>query len=290
MNLTKESSKAAPTPEVKQVWSTELSTAKDDAERLSVSQFSPRSKVGSILWCIVCCRPDLMHCVKNPSQYMTDPGKMVAVALMRVGRYLLGTMDQGVHRRSMLCYVQWIGPALGDESKLVPRAFFQWNSAWSIPVASGSMESEIYAIHAATKGAAPNRGLLGEIGLGNAEPTSVSVDSSSSKVVLQGEHAEKNSTGIKHIDRRVMAVRQLFAANIYTLDWVPSADNPADIGATYKSKAEFERLRTMVMGDEFPRDATCKFLRDVEEPVHWSKKLKTAKSTPSPATSAGQVE
>jgi hypothetical protein len=145
MNLTKESSKAALTPEVKQAWSTELSTAaKDDAERLRVSQFSPRSKVGSILWLIVCCRPDLMHCVKDSSQYMTDPGDMVVVALKRVGRYLLGTMDQGlrlqgytgdvglhvasdavdadgVHRRSMLCCVQWIGPPLGDESELVPR-------------------------------------------------------------------------------------------------------------------------------------------------------------------------
>ena len=313
MNLTKELSKAALTPEIKQTWSTELSTAKDDAERLRVSQFSPRSKVGSILWCIVCCRPDLMHCVKHSSQYMTDPGDMVVVALKRVGRYLLGTMDQGlrlqghtgdvnlhvasdaddaggVHRRSMLCYVQWIGPPLGDESKLVPRAFFQWNSAWSIPVASGSMESEIYAIHAATKGAAPNRGLLGEIGLGNGKATSISVDSSSSKVVLQGEHAEKNSTGIKHIDRRVMAIRQLFSANIYNLAWVQSADNPADIGATFKSKVEFERLRTMVMGYAFPRDVTCSYLRDTEEPTHWSKKLKTAKSTPSPAIPAGQVE
>jgi hypothetical protein len=35
----------------------------------------------------------------------------------------------GVHRRSMLCYMQWIGPPLGDESTLVPRAFILWNSA-----------------------------------------------------------------------------------------------------------------------------------------------------------------
>jgi hypothetical protein len=32
----------------------------------------------------------------------------------------------------MLCYMQWISPPLGDESTLVPRAFFKWNSAWSI--------------------------------------------------------------------------------------------------------------------------------------------------------------
>jgi hypothetical protein len=55
-------SKVAYTPEIKQTWSEEVSTAKNEAERLRVSDYSPRSKVGSILWCIVCCRPDLMQC------------------------------------------------------------------------------------------------------------------------------------------------------------------------------------------------------------------------------------
>jgi hypothetical protein len=186
--------------------------------------------------------------------------------------------------------MQWLRPPLGDESVLIPRAFFQWNSAWSIPVASGSMESKIYAVHAATKGSASNRGLIGEIGLHDGTPTSLAVDSLSSKIVLQGEHAEKNSTGIKHIDRRIMAIRQLFATGIYTIDWVPSADNPADIGATYKSKIEFTRLRAMIMGYEFPR-SSCKYLRDTEEPTHWPKKKdKKDKTTPLLATSAGKAE
>jgi hypothetical protein len=142
----------------------------------------------------------------------------------------------GVHRRSMLCYMQWIGRPLGDESTIVPRAFFQWNSAWSIPVASGSMESEIYAISAAIKGATPDRGLIGEIGLHDGKATSLWVDSSSSKTVLQGEHTEKNSTGTKHIDRRIMGVCQVIGAAIFTLDWVQNSDKPADIGVTFKSK------------------------------------------------------
>jgi hypothetical protein len=153
----------------------------------------------------------------------------------------------------MLCYMQWIGPPLGDESTLVPRAFFQWNSAWSIPVASGSMGSEIYAICAAIKGETPNRGLIGEIGLHDGKATSLSVDSLSSKTVLEGEHAEKNSTGTEHIDRRIMGVSQVIAGDVFTLDWVQSSDNPADIGATFKSKVEFVRLRDMIMGYEFPK-------------------------------------
>jgi hypothetical protein len=209
MGLRQESSKACYTPEVKQVWSTEASTAKTDEERVRVSVFSPRSKVGSILWATLCCRPDIMHCVKSPSQCMTDPGNMVVKAIERIARYMLGTADEGLRlqgdansvqlhvasdaddtggmsRRSMLCHVQWLGAPLGNETTLIPRAFFQWNNLWDIPCTSGSMESGLYAIHTATKGAAPKRGLLSEIGLFDGSATSTAVGSMSSKVTQGG--------------------------------------------------------------------------------------------------------
>lgn len=62
----------------------------------------------------------------------------------------------------------------------------------------------MYAAHAATKGAAPTRGLRGEIGSHDGSATSLSVDSTSSMTVLQGEHSEKNSTGIKYTEQRIM--------------------------------------------------------------------------------------
>jgi hypothetical protein len=45
MGLTQGASKVAHTPEIKQTWSEEASTAKSEAERLRVSEYSPRSKV-----------------------------------------------------------------------------------------------------------------------------------------------------------------------------------------------------------------------------------------------------
>jgi hypothetical protein len=312
MGLTPGESKAAYTPEIKQTWTKDMATAKSDEERERVAKFDPRSKIGSIYWTLTCCRPDLMKCVKSPAQYISDAGDAVVAALVRVGRYLLGTAAEGLRlygstgdvkmrvasdaddsggmdRRSMLCYVSWIGPALNDTSQTAKRAFFQWSNTWSIVVPCGSMESEIYAIHAAIKGTAANRGLLGEIGLDDGEPTELSVDSSSAKTVLQGEHSEKNSTGVKHIDRRVLGVRQQIAAGIYNITWVSSAENPADLGATFKSKVEFEHLRTKFMGYKFPR---CKgmYLRDVEEPSHWSKSKANANTTPLLAPSVSQVE
>jgi hypothetical protein len=197
----------------------------------------------------------------------------------------------------MLCYVSWLGSPLSDSTPSARRAFFQWTNQWSIAVPSGSMESEIYAIHAATKGTAPTRGLLGEIGVHDGSATSLAVDSASSMTVLQGEHSEKNSVGVKHIDRRTLSVRQQFAAGIYAIHWVPSADNPADMGATFKSRVEYERLRTMIMGYAYPRNPLVSFLRDTEPKSHWAEKAEAkakadalARNTIAPAAPAGEAE
>jgi hypothetical protein len=52
--------------------------------------------------------------------------------------------------------------------------------------------------------------------------------------------------------------------------WVSSKDNPPDIGATFKSKTEYERLRKMIMGYDSPRYGSG-YMRHTEEPSHWSK-------------------
>ena len=83
-------------PETKHTWTSVNSTAQDAAERLRVNNYNPRSKAGSILWLIVCCRPDLMHSVKNPSQFLSDPGTLVVDGLQRIGCYLLGTVNEGI--------------------------------------------------------------------------------------------------------------------------------------------------------------------------------------------------
>jgi hypothetical protein len=58
MDLTQGESKAAFTPEIKQIWSEEASTTKSETEWLRVSNYSPRSKVGSGASCGASCPVD----------------------------------------------------------------------------------------------------------------------------------------------------------------------------------------------------------------------------------------
>ena len=56
------------------------------------------SVVGSLMYAMVCNRPDIAHAVGVLSRFMSNPGKEHWTAVKRVFRYLRGTSDYG------LCY------------------------------------------------------------------------------------------------------------------------------------------------------------------------------------------
>ena len=56
------------------------------------------SVVGSLMYVMVCTRPDIAHEVGVLSRFMSNPGKEHWIAVKQVFRYLRGTSDYG------LCY------------------------------------------------------------------------------------------------------------------------------------------------------------------------------------------
>ena len=56
------------------------------------------SVVGSLMYAMVCTRPDISHAVRVLTRFMSKPGKEHWTAVKRVFRYLRGTSDYG------LCY------------------------------------------------------------------------------------------------------------------------------------------------------------------------------------------
>jgi hypothetical protein len=56
------------------------------------------SAVGSLMYAMVCTRPDIAHAVGVLSKYMSKPGKEHWTIVKRVFRYLRGTTSYG------LCY------------------------------------------------------------------------------------------------------------------------------------------------------------------------------------------
>ena len=71
---------------------------KTQEEEEDMSRVPYASAVGSLMYAMVCTRPDIAHAMGVLSRFMSKPGKEHWTAVKRVFRYLRGTSDYG------LCY------------------------------------------------------------------------------------------------------------------------------------------------------------------------------------------
>ena len=62
------------------------------------------SVVGSLMYSMVCTRPDIAHVVDVLSRYMSKPGREHWIVVKRVFKYLHGTTDHAI------CYQGRVGP------------------------------------------------------------------------------------------------------------------------------------------------------------------------------------
>lgn len=64
-----------------------------EKERRDMERVPYASAVGSVMYAMICTRPDISHAVSLVSRYMANPGKEHWEALKWLLRYLKGTMD-----------------------------------------------------------------------------------------------------------------------------------------------------------------------------------------------------
>ena len=76
---------------------------KTQEEEEDMSRVPYASVVGSLMYAMVCTRPDIAHAVGVLSRFMSKPGKEHWTTVKRVFRYLRGTSDYG------LCYQGRLG-------------------------------------------------------------------------------------------------------------------------------------------------------------------------------------
>ena len=69
---------------------------KNDAEREYMSKVPYASVVGSLMYAMVCTRPDISQAVGVVSRHMHDPGKEHWQAVKWILRYILNTVDIGL--------------------------------------------------------------------------------------------------------------------------------------------------------------------------------------------------
>ncbi|GKB97749.1 transposable element [Tanacetum coccineum] len=148
----------------------------NEAEIEYMSRIPYASAVGSLMYAMVCTRPDIAHAMSVVSRYMAHPGKEHWNAVKRIFRYLKGTSDVGLiyggdreylvagysdsdyaadldARRSLTGYVFTIG-----------NSVVSWKATLQPSVALSTTEAEYMALTEAAKEGIWLKGLIEDLG------------------------------------------------------------------------------------------------------------------------------
>ena len=234
--------------------SAELSPQSEDEEKY-MSQVPYSSAVGSLMYAMVCTRPDISHAVSVVSRYMGRPGKAHWEAVKWILRYLKGTADVGLlygvsnPGNQVVGYVD--SDFAGDHDKrrsltgyvfTLSGSAISWKATLQATVALSTTEAEYMAIAEAVNEALWMRGILCELGIAQGV-TSVFCDSQSAI------HLTKNlmyHERTKHIDVRYHFVREIISQKQVEVKKVGTADNPANMLTKPISVAKFKHCLGLV--------------------------------------------
>ncbi|KAE8684117.1 hypothetical protein F3Y22_tig00111151pilonHSYRG00072 [Hibiscus syriacus] len=212
---------------------------KDDAEREYMSKVPYASAVGSLMYAMVCTRPDISQAIGVVSRYMHDPGKEHWQAVKWILRYILNTVDVGLvfqqDKQDGQCVVGYCdSDYAGDLDKrrsttgyvfTFAKAPVSWKSTLQSTVALSTTEAEYMAVTEAVKEAIWLQGLLGELGI---EQKHIKVHCDSQSAI----HLAKNQVyhaRTKHIDVRYHFVREILEEGGVIIQKIRTTENPADM-------------------------------------------------------------
>ncbi|KAG8492340.1 hypothetical protein CXB51_009634 [Gossypium anomalum] len=223
----RKSAKPVSTPLTAQFRLSSALSPQSDDEIKYMSHVPYSSTVGSLMYAMVCSRPDLSYAVIAISRYMANPGKEHWKAVQWILRYLQD-LDR---RRSLLGYVFTIGGCP-----------ISWKVTLQTTVALSTNEAEYMAIIEACKEAIWLKGLFSELNE-DLQITTVFCDSQSAIFLTNDQVFHKRT---KYIDVRYHFVRDIIARGDIVVSKISTHENPANMMTKSLPITKFEHCLDLV--------------------------------------------
>ncbi|GMI75420.1 cysteine-rich RLK (RECEPTOR-like protein kinase) 8 [Hibiscus trionum] len=251
-----ESTKHVSTPLASHLKLSSQLSPKTDEEREYMAKVPYANAVGSLMYAMVCTRPDISQAVGVVSRYMHDPGKGHWQAVKWILRYLQQTVDVGLVFEQDETLGQFVvgyvdSDYAGDLDKrrsttgylfALAKAPVSWRSTLQSTVALSTTEAEYMAVAEAVKEAIWLNGLLEDLGVVQSH-ISLYCDSQSAI------HLAKNQvyhSRTKHIDVRYHFVREIFEEGKVLLQKIATAENPADMLTKVVTSIKFNHCLNLI--------------------------------------------
>ena len=227
-----------------------------NTEREYMLQVPYSNAVGSLMYSMVCTRPDISQAVSIVSRYMHNPGKGHWQAVKWILRYIQKTVDVGLLfkqdntlGKGVIGYVDSDYAGDLDKRRSTTGYVFtlaggpiSWKSTLQSTVALSTTEAEYMAVTEAVKEAIWLQGMVKTLGL-DQEHINMYCDSQSAIHLAKNQvyHART-----KHIDVRFHFVREIIEEGKICLQKIKTADNPADMMTKVVTTIKFEHCLNLI--------------------------------------------
>ncbi|KAL5825663.1 hypothetical protein ACOSQ3_021726 [Xanthoceras sorbifolium] len=209
---------------------------KTEEERTHMAKVPYASAIGSLMYAMVCTRPDIAQAVGAVSRYMNNPGKIHWEAVKWILRYLRGTTNKTLCFKggdtTLTGYVDADLAGNVDIRKSTTGYVYtlggtavSWVSQLQKIVALSTTEAEYVAVTEASKEMVWLQSCLEE--LGKKQEDNVLYCDSQSAIHLAKNPSFHSRT--KHIQLRYHFIRSLLEDGILKLEKISGAQNPADM-------------------------------------------------------------
>ena len=199
-----------------------------------------QAMVGSLMYAMLCTRPDLAYAIQQLSQFSSNPTNAHFQAAKRVFRYLQGTQTTGLiyggnHNeitKRVQGYCDADYAADSDRKSISGYVFtlggspISWQAKKQTTVAQSTVEAEYAAMAHAAKEAIWLKYLLQDLGMSKYEPTILFCDNQGAiSLAKNPTHHAKT----KHVDVQLHFIRDHVEKGTINIEYCPTEDMLADL-------------------------------------------------------------
>ena len=210
-----------------------------DEEEEYMSKVPYANTVGSLMYLMVCTRPDIAYAVSVVSRYMANPGKNHWAALKWVLRYLAGTKKLGLkfenhaEKENMVSgYVDSDYAKDKDNGRSITGYVFSvmgnmvsWKSQLQHVVALSTTEAEFISLTEGVKESLWLKGMVADLGI-KLDGVEVNCDNEGAVQLSKNSVFHERT---KHINVKMFWIRDVVNSKEVVVKWVGTDINPADV-------------------------------------------------------------
>jgi hypothetical protein len=212
---------------------------KSQPEKDRMSGIPYASAIGSIMYAMICTRPDVSYALSSTSRYQSDPGEGHWTAVKTILKYLRRTKDAflvygGVNELSVKGFTDASFQSDKDDCKSQSGFVFtlnggavSWKSSKQETTADSTTEAEYIAASEAAKEAVWIKKFISELGVVPSVDEPIQLYCDNTGAIAQSKEPRSHQRS-KHVLRRYHLIREIIDRLDVKMDYIPTDDNLAD--------------------------------------------------------------